>query len=110
MSHANDSGENSATLKRRDDKFLTIRVILDVLIIVVGFWLGNTILTVNATLREHDKAIEKIQTTIEERTKAHEEQIREVKAVQSDTVSRLDKAIEKLTDKVDKIAEKIGAK
>ncbi len=97
-------------LKRRDDKFLTIRVVLDVSIICLGFWLGNTVLTVNATLREHDKSITELQTKVDVGSKNRDEQLVDLRKAQSDSVSRLEKSVDKLTDKVDRIAEKVGAK
>lgn len=111
MSAASESGERANTeLKRRDDRFLTVRVVLDVAIVCLGFWLGNTIMTVNSTLREHDKAITSIQTTIEVRTKSRDEQISDLRSTQNEAVVRLEKSVERLTDKVDRIAEKVGAK
>ena len=96
--------------KRREDKFITIRLVMDVLFVCLGFWLGNTILIVNSTLREHDKSIAQIQTTIEIRTKARDDEMLEFRTHSNETVGRLEKNIDKLTDKVDKIAEKVGAR
>lgn len=111
MADASGSGERSSIeMKRRDDRFLTVRVVLDVAIVCLGFWLGNTILTVNSTLREHDKAITAIQTTIEVKTKSRDEQISDLRTNQNEAVVRLERSVEKLTDKVDRIAEKVGAK
>lgn len=110
MGDAKDSGEREGVARRRDDRFLTYRLVLDIAIVCLGFWLGNTVLTVNATLREHDKQITQIQTTIEVRTKNRDDQMTELRQTQNETVSRLEKNIDKLTDKVDRIAEKVGAK
>lgn len=116
MSPANESGER-AGVRRGPDVWFIIKLILQACFGIIGFCLVLMLVQINtgldkhdAVLKDHDRQLITIQTEIQLKTKNRDEQIADLRSNQNNAVVRLEKSVDKLTDKVDRIAEKVGAK
>lgn len=118
--------------QRRDDKFFVVKMGLNISIVIIGFFLSTTLVSVNEQLKQHDKAITQMQTQVEEREKARIKDstdvresliktaaelkestfniARDLKEQNQATVARLESWLKELSMKVDRVSEKVGAK
>ena len=130
-------------MRRRDDRWQMAKIALNSAIVVIGFFLSTTLISINLTLREHDQSIQILKTQAEDRKESHEKEIKDVKeftvnmakelrestasiakelkestaaiakeSKESATITstRYEAWLTKLSEKLDHVAEKFGAK
>ncbi len=106
----------SIDAKRKDDQWRTARMVLEIAIAVIGFFLVTTLKDVKDQLKDNQNVttaqgneISAIKATADARDKAVNEQICDIRSAQLSSQTRLEAWMSKLSDKVDRIVEKVGS-
>lgn len=118
---AHDSGEELAVkLKRRDDRMFYIRVVIDAVLGICGFLVIRNLNAMDGSIKDGQDeqkkqavlifALETKVATQAERIIDQEKMLVEYKTQQDRTETRLEAWLTKVSDKLQSVAEKVGAK